>query len=165
MSHGSRMLDQSLSITQGNCDGSKLHAVQSSADLLSGSLQLYGHHAAVHSHLLLSDLVTLEALKTRIVNLLDCRMRLKESGKLHSVLAVTLYTDVKGLKASCDQECVERAHNAAGHILDTEHLNSVDELSVGHNEAGNDIAVAVDVLGSGMNYYVSAKGQRVGDVG
>ena len=165
MSHGSGVLDQRLGIAQRHGDGAQLQLVQSVGNGVAVGLQFNGHHAAVQLHLLLGDLVALEVLQAGIIDLVDGGMIMQEPSNLHGVGAVTLHTDVQRLEAAGNQESVEGAHDGTGHVLQAEHAALADKLSVGDDEARNDVAVAVDVLGSAVDDHVSTQAQGLLDVG
>ena len=68
------------------------------------------------------------------------------------------HTQSQRLHAAGNKECVKRAEYGTSHIFDTEETYVVDVFLRTNYEAGNNVAMAVQIFSSGMNNYVSAEG-------
>ena len=78
---------------------------------------------------------------------------------------MALHADVQGLEAAGDQEGVKGTHDRAGHVLQTEGAHLIDEVRLADHKARDHVAVAVDVLGGGVDDHVGPELQRLLQVG
>ena len=161
MGHGGRVLHQGLGVAERDGDGAKLQLVESGGRGVAVGLEFDAHHAAGLFHLLFRDLIALEVLQAGVIDLVHRRVIVEELCDLHGVCAVLFHADVQGLEAAGDQEGIEGAQHGAGHVLQAEGTNFIDEVCLADHEARNHIAVAVEVLGGGVDDHIGAELQRL----
>ena len=85
-------------------------------------------------------------------------MAFEEFSNLHGVSRMFFHTQSQCLHAAGDEECIKRAEYRTRHIFDTEETYVVDVFLSTNYEAGNNVAMAVQIFSSRMNNYVSTKG-------
>ena len=90
---------------------------------------------------------------------------MEELRDLHGVCAVLFHPDVQGLEAAGDQKGIEGTQHGAGHVLQAEGADLIDEVCLADHEARDHVAVAVEVLGGGVDDHVGAQLQRLLEIG
>ena len=99
-------------------------------------------------------------LQAGIVYLIHGGVLVEELGNGLGIGAMALHTDLQRLEAAQDQEGGEGIHDRAGHNLQAEHPDVHAEFRRTHHKARDHVAVAVEVLGGGVNHHVGAQRQR-----
>ena len=159
--HAGGVLEQRLCVAEGNGGGAELAGVEQLGARGAAALYLKGEHSAeAVAHLLLRHLMARERLEAGVVHALDLRVLFQPLGDSLSVGVVALHADLKGLQAAEDEIGLERAHDCAGHVLQAEHPDLADEVLLADYDAADDVAVAVEVLGDGVDDHVAAELQR-----
>ena len=134
-------------------------------DPMELATQMGGDQAAEVRQLLFGHVVAGEILKTGIVDLGHGAVAAEELRHLPGVGAVTVHADIQSLQAAGNEEGVKGAHDGAGHILQAGRAAGLNEFPGAHDKAGDDIAVAVDVLGGAVDHDVGAQAQGTLQVG
>ena len=118
-----------------------------------------GDHAAEAAHLLGRDLVARVLGQARVVHLRDRGCPVRNCDHPLGVVAVPFHAHGEGLHAAQGEPRVERAgHRAHGVLGEAELLG---ELVVGGDQrAADDVGVAADVLGGGVQHDVGAERER-----
>ena len=161
MGHGGRVLHQGFGVAERDGDGAELELVEGGGRGVAVGLELDAHHAAGLFHLLLCDLIALEVLQAGVIDLVHRRVIVEELCDLHGVCAVLFHADVQGLEAAGDQEGVKRAQHGAGHVLQAEGADFTNKVCLADHKARNHVAVAVEVLGGGVDDHIGPKLQRL----
>ena len=141
--------------------GRELQLVEGGGRGVAVGLEFDAHHAAGLFHLLLRNLIALKVLQAGIIDLVHRRVVMEELRDLHGVGAVLFHPDVQGLETAGDQERIEGTQHGAGHILQAEGTDLVDEVSFADHKARDHVAVAVEVLGGGVDDHIGAQLQRL----
>lgn len=92
-------------------------------------------------------------------------MVFQELGNLHGVGAVPFHADFQRFQTAGDEEGVEGAQDGAHHVLDAEEADLVDVVLAAADEAGDDVAVTVQVLRRRVDKDISAQFDGPLDVG
>jgi hypothetical protein len=96
---------------------------------------------------------------------LDLGMALEELGDALGILAVAVHAQRQGLDPAQDQEGILRRQHRAGHVLEAVEAHLQQRLLRADDGAGDQVAVAAEVLGRGMQHVVGAEFDRALQVG
>lgn len=161
VSHGSRMLDESIEATKRHSEGGELGVLDHTLGSIETALHDEGEGSTIAAvHLLGGTLVVGAGLEARIGDTLNLGVLLEEFGDLESVGAVTLHTHGKSADTAEHKEGIVRSHDATGvsaPLADGSTLLGV----LGDDDPTDDITVTVDVLGDAVKDDISTLVERI----
>ena len=95
--------------------------------------------------------------QTGVVDVLDLVILVQIQCDLLRALRVARNAQLKSFESAQDEPCLERSERRAGHILKTEHLHAGYKLCRAYDKSGDNVAVAVEVLGCRVDDNVRAE--------
>ena len=163
--HARRMLDQGVGVAE--ADGALDHRqrVHHFASRRQPAGELEGDHAAEGAHLAPGEGVLVEAFEPGIVDPGDRRVVFQRPRHRQRRRRVAVHAQLQGLDPAHDLERRQRRHHRAGHVLQPLQADGGHVLGRSGGEAGDEIAVAAEILGRRMDDDVGAQLDRPGQVG
>lgn len=154
------MLDQGFRVAQADGDARQLQAVEQAPAGGQPALQFERHQAAAGRLLALRDLGAGRARQARIEHVGYRRVLAQELRHLQCRFAVALDPQFQRLQAAQHQEGGERRQRRAGEVAQALQADRVDVLLAADHRAGEQVAVAAQVLGGRVQHDVGAVLQR-----
>ena len=164
--HAAGQFDQTLYSTERLGQGEQLGGLAEALGSGVAALDTEGQHTAAHTVavLLQSNSAVRMAGKAGVVDSYDERRSLQGGGNGGSIGGGLPGAEVQGLETSVGQPGVEGRRDGADGVLE-ESQAILELVGVEGGDTHDDVAVAVDVLGDGVDDNVGAKVERVLDVG